>query len=176
MDKQIFQYLLFLLFAVAFTIYWGKAMTFCKNSKLINSFVRFLMRYSRSQFDPIKFYTMIILYSLISLLGTVVLGVSFGFNIFEYFSLEGKYIIYIFIGFVAEVSLSSLILLIIAAIKTNINWYAVIQEITWVSLISNPICQRLYGPFIRYWAHLVKSFSSGEVFSSFTESISLRWA
>jgi len=137
MDKHIVQYLFFLFFVLVFTVYWGKAMTLCKNSKFINSFTRFLMKYSKSQFEPIKFYTMMVFYVVISLMGTIILHVAFGFNIFQFFSLETKYIVYIFIGFVAQLSLSSMILLIISAFKTNINWFKVIQEITWVSLMSN---------------------------------------
>lgn len=64
-------------------------------------------------------------------------GFRFGFNIFQFFSLETKYIVYIFIGFVAQLSLSSMILLIISAFKNNINWFKVIREVTWVSLMSN---------------------------------------
>ncbi|HZG59415.1 MAG TPA: CPBP family glutamic-type intramembrane protease [Anoxybacillus sp.] len=137
MDKHIVQYVFFLLFVLVFTVYWGKAMTLCKNSKFINSFTRFLMRYSRSQFDPIKFYTMMVLYAVISLMGTIILHVAFGFNIFRYLPMEVKYIVYIFIDFVAQLSLSSMILFIISAVKTNINWFKVIQEITWVNLMSN---------------------------------------
>lgn len=137
MDKSIVHYIVFLLFVLGFTVYWGKAMALCKNSKLVNSFTRFLMRYIRSNFDPIKFYTMMILYAAISLLGTIVLHIAFGFNILRYFPLEPKHIVYIFVGFIAQLSLSSMILLIISAVKTNINWFKVVQDITWVSLMSN---------------------------------------
>lgn len=137
MNKYTIEYLLFLLLAIMFTMFWGKAMTLYKNSKLINSFVRFLMRYLRSQFNPIKFYTLAILYGMVGLLGTITLSVLFDFNIFGYFWLQPRYIVYILIGFVGQVSMSSMILLIIGSIRPTINWFNVMQSITWVNLMYN---------------------------------------
>jgi hypothetical protein len=136
-STRIIQYIVFLLFVTSFSILWGKAMPICAKIKVINTFVRYLMRFSRSNFDPIKFYTMVLLYFAVSIIGTIILCISFQFNILPYFSIKSRYIAYIFIGFVAQMSLSSLILIVIASVNTKIDWYGTIRQIPWVKLMSN---------------------------------------
>lgn len=135
-DPQILLFVGVILFSVAVSWYWGSAVNRLKDGNGINSLTRFVMRYVRRRFDPIKFYLLIGVYVGVGLSASIIIYLSVGFNIFARMAFAWRFIPYILMGFVAQIALSSLLLSLYSLFRPSINWYQVILSITWVRMMA----------------------------------------
>jgi len=161
--SQIGLFIAVMLFTLILSWYWGKAVNRLKDSTAMNLLTRFLMRYMRRRFDSIKFYLLIGVYIGVGLVATFIIDVSLGFNIFSHVYLAWRVVPYIFIGFAAQVALSSLLLGLYSLFRPSINWYQVILSITWVRLMAK-IPQRYRPLYPIAGATFEELFFRGTVF------------
>ncbi|WP_040210966.1 type II CAAX prenyl endopeptidase Rce1 family protein [Clostridium polynesiense] len=138
MSSQLIKFALFIFFAGVYTIVWGKTVSTLVKSKIVVKIAKFLMNYSRMKLDPIRFLIIWLGYLFVSIVGTIVFSVIFKINILDYIHLKNykEILLYSLIGFIVQLSLSSMILTVISLIKSDINWYSVISNISWVKISS----------------------------------------
>ena len=125
---------IFIISTTLYTVLWGKTIDILVKSKLVTKFAKFIMNYSRMKLDQIKFYIIWFGYLFMSLFGTILFSLVYKINLFNIINVNNfKYIaIFSLIGFIVQLSASSMILTVISLIKRDINWYKVISDINWV--------------------------------------------
>lgn len=131
--------IIFLSIASLFSVFWGKSVDGLAKSKLVNKFSLFLMNYFRAPLDKIKFFVIWFSYILISFAGTVICCSIYGLNLFKFLLSGSVYdtILYTFIGFIFQFEISSVLLLVFSILKSDTNWYRIINEINWVKVSFN---------------------------------------
>jgi len=126
--------LLFLCAATLYTIAWGRLTRIAAKSHTIINLTNFVMRYSRSRFDPIRAYLIWGLYVFTGLVGAVVILLIFRINLLRYITMGLNEVAFIPLALIAQLSISSLILMLIALVQPGTNWFAVLQSIEWVQI------------------------------------------
>ncbi len=71
------------------------------------------------------------------LISMLVASLVFNFNLLPYFTIEMKYLPYIFIGILAELSLSGFLIAIAYFFAPKVQWNAEIGSIPWIDSIKN---------------------------------------
>lgn len=162
MDKGL---ILFLLVCFAFSIFWGKSTKIFLESRLIQGIVEYIMQYSRWHADKIRFAILWAAYLLVPILGSLLCYLVFDMPFLEFIRLKNvqESLFYTILGFVVQFQLSAFLVLLISAIKSEINWYQVIRSIGWVSVSYNlPKSIRFFYPTSS--AFLEEMFFRGSVF------------
>ena len=126
--------MVFLLAVMVYSTFWGRVTRFSVASKRMTALASFIMRYSRSGLDPIRAYLAWSIYLLTGLAGSGVLLAAFRLDLLGYSALEPRYAVFIPVGIIAQVSLSSLILMLIASLNTKADWFSVVLNIPWVRI------------------------------------------
>lgn len=122
-----------------FSWFWGKSVDGLAKSKTLNKVALFLMNYFRAPLDKIKFFVIWSCYLVISFAGTIISCSVYGLDLFSFLFNGNLYdvILYTFIGFIFQFVISSVLLLLFSAVKSDTNWYRVISEINWVKVSFN---------------------------------------
>jgi hypothetical protein len=137
---------IFLVLATIYSVLWGKVLLFNAQKKHIKKFARFLMRFTRMEYTHLHSAVLGALYLGGGLLGCIIFSIAYGVNILKYFTIKPEYIIYIVIGIIAEMSVSSLIISLVIAFKTDVDWVKQIRTIPWINSIS--LMPERIGPII----------------------------
>jgi len=126
---------IFLAAITGFSALWGLATRISAPSKRVTSLAAYFMRYSRSPLDPIRAYIIWFIYLFVGLIGCVIPLVVFQINIFRYLPMELRDLVFIPLGLIAQMSLSSLILMLIAAFNPKLDWFSALMNIQWVKIL-----------------------------------------
>lgn len=126
----------FLIIATIFTVIWGRIILFNANKKYVLNLTLFIMRYSRAQQRHIHSIILGSFYYLSCIVASAVFSVIFDFNIFKYFLIKQEYIIFIFIGILAEMSVANIIMMTVTSSVKKVDWVEQIKNIPWINSIS----------------------------------------
>ncbi|NOX62163.1 MAG: CPBP family intramembrane metalloprotease [Chloroflexi bacterium] len=127
---------IYLIIISVFSVYWGKATRLARNGRVANALAHQIMRYSRIDFEPAKAYTLWFIYVFTGIFGATVLLLAYDVEFTKYLSLKREYIVYILIGMVAQLSLSSLILQLYDGVIKKIDWVGVVTDISWIRIMQ----------------------------------------
>jgi len=129
----------FLVIAALYSAFWGRSVEALANSKIVNKISMHLMGHCRAPQDKIRFYIIWFCYLFVGLLGIVLGRLIYGVNPLEYLAPINIHdaIFYTFAGFLLQLEVSSVFLLVCSLLKSDVNWYRIISEINWVKVSYN---------------------------------------
>lgn len=146
MIENLLDFIIFLVLATIYSVLWGKVIMFNAQKRYIKSFARFLMQFTRISYTHLHSAILGSLYLGGGLFGCIIFSVAYRVNILKYVAIKPEYIIYILIGIIAEMSVSSLIMSLVMAFKKDVDWVKQIQTIPWINSIS--LMPEHIGPII----------------------------
>lgn len=128
MEKLILTIMLFTLISIV----WGRAILFLAKNKIFKRLCFMVMGKVSYEFEQVHSFLLGLVYVLVFVLGALILSIIFEFNVFLYLPLKNKYIPYVFVGIMAELSLSGLIVAFMFMFFPKINWINQIENIPWI--------------------------------------------
>lgn len=136
MPKPPISFLTFLIVVTVFSIVWGRVILFNAKKKYIMNLARFIMRFSRAKQNTIHSAILGSLYITTCLTGSIILCILFKINILKYFAIRVEYIIFIFIGIAAQMSVSTMMMSVVMAFTKKVDWTGQVRDISWIKAIS----------------------------------------
>jgi Type II CAAX prenyl endopeptidase Rce1-like len=154
--------LLFLFLTTLASMVWGRANRI-GYSGLITSVVRFIMKYSKMNAEAIRSYVVWCLYLLVGLLAAVTLLLTYQVNLLDYVALDPSYVAVIPLTFIAQNSLTGLLIGSLLVATPNLNLFSELISIRWISYtMLLPAGMRVLSPLLA--AVLEEVFFRGGVF------------
>ena len=137
--NKYFDLAIFLIAATLFSAVWGRSVEVLAKSRTVNKLSLRMMSHCRAPQDKIRFYIIWLSYLLEGLLGIVLGSVIYGINPID--MLIPIHIsdtsLFTLAGFILQLEVSSVLLLVCSLLKSDVNWYRVISEINWVKVSFN---------------------------------------
>ena len=142
-----FDLVLFLVIVTVISIIWGR-INRIGYSKLITSIVHFIMKYSRMNAELTRSYLVWSIYILAGLVASLALLLTYRVNLPRFLTLDRGYFIVIPLAFIAQNSLTGLMMqLLILAKGTNV--FAEVARIPWVNYtLMMPGVMRVISPLV----------------------------
>lgn len=133
----------FLSLALLYSIFYGMVIRKFPTSTLATNIACKILPHTTMTLDQIKFYLIWFGYLFTGMGGMFIFTMLYGVNLMKYIPASDIFdtALYTLIGFVTQFEISSFLLVLISAAKTEINWYRVVGEIEWVK-ISNKLNRR----------------------------------
>ena len=132
MQQPPFNFFIFLLIAAAYSLFWGRIMFINANRKHTVRLSLFIMRFTRANQRDIHSALLGILYLSTGLLGSLIFSLVFKINILKYFALQNEFIIFIFIGIFAEMSIANMLMSILSSLAQRIDYEKEIKGVNWI--------------------------------------------
>jgi len=156
-------WILFIIVSTAFTITWGKVLWFfAEKSKLLTKFIFYLMTFLRMPFPQIKSIMLSLIYFSFGILGALVFAGIYDLNIYDLFTFNLRFVPLIFLGIIAEISLTGLFVGIYLETlhDKRVDPGAEIRDIPWIDGIGK-LPRLLFTPFLVTSAFLEEFFFRG---------------
>ncbi|MBO4471193.1 MAG: CPBP family intramembrane metalloprotease [Clostridia bacterium] len=128
---------LFLAATACFSAFWGLSVEKMASGRIVSRLALRLMGFIRAPLDKIRFFVIWFAYILIGLLGTAACCVIFGISFCPSLFFGWDTLLFTVAGFILQLEISSVILLICSVFKSDTNWYRIISEINWVKVSFN---------------------------------------
>lgn len=137
--NKYFDLAVFLIAATLFSAVWGRSVESLAKSRTVNKLSLRMMSHCRAPQDKIRFYIIWLSYLLEGLLGIVLGSVIYGINPLDLLIPIhiSDTILFTLAGFILQLEVSSVLLLVCSLLKSDVNWYRVISEINWVKVSFN---------------------------------------
>jgi len=153
---------LFLL--VVFSVAWGRAILFNADKRYMDSAAMWLMRYIRASKQHIHSVLVGCWYVGTGVAGIFVFSLVWNVGIFGQFRIAPSLLLYLPLGFLAEMSVSSLVMSTVMLVTPRTAWVDQIRSIPWINAIS--LMPERLGPLIPLiGAFLEELFYRGVVFT-----------
>jgi len=130
MDNRV-DLILFLIIVTVVSIFWGR-INRIGYSKFITSIVHFLMKYSKMNAELIRSYLVWSIYMLVGLVAAVALLLTYRVNLLRFLTMEAKYFALIPLAFIAQNSLTGLMMHFWIVAKPTTNVFLGLTSIQWV--------------------------------------------
>ena len=130
MDNR-FDLILFLIIVTVASIFWGR-INRIGYSKLITSIVHSIMKYSKMNAELIRSYLVWSIYMFVGLVAAVALLLTYRVNLLRFLTLEPKYFALIPLAFIAQNSLTGLMMHFWIVAKPTTNVFLELTSIQWV--------------------------------------------
>lgn len=130
MDKQ-FELILFLIIVIAVSIFWGKVNRI-GYSKPITSIAHLIMQHSKMNVEFIRSYTVWCIYIFVGLAAAVALLTAYQVNLLRFLTLDPRYVPLIPLAFIAQNSLTGLLMQLALAAKPTIDVFSELTNVPWV--------------------------------------------
>lgn len=155
-------FVLFLIIATAVSVAWGR-INRIGYSKFITSIVRFIMKYSQMHAELIRSYLVWSVYMISGLVAAVALLMAYKVNLLRFFVLDPKYFILIPVTFIAENSVSGLMMQLLLLARRTMDVFRELTSVPWVSYtLMMPRAMRVLSPL--FAAMIEEVFFRGCVF------------
>lgn len=139
-------FVLFLIIVTAVSIAWGR-INRIGYSKTITSIVRFIMKYSKMHAELIQSYLVWSIYMIAGLVAAVALLMAYRVNLLRFFALDPKYFIVIPVTFIAENSVSGLMMQLLLLARRTIDVFRELTSVPWVRYtLMMPDVMRVISP------------------------------
>ena len=129
MDNR-FDLILFLIVVTVVSIFWGR-INRIGYSKFITSIVHFIMKYSKMNAELIRSYLVWSIYMFVGLVAALALLLTYRVNLLRFLTLDPKYIPLIPLAFIAQSSLTGLMIHFLIVTKPT-NVFLEFTSIPWV--------------------------------------------
>ncbi len=127
-------------------MFWGRTNRI-GYSRFITSIVRFVMKYSKTNAELIRSYLVGCIYLLVGLVAAVVLLLAYQVNLLPYLNLDPTYLAVIPLTFIAQNSLTGLMIGLLIVAKPSLNLFSELARIPWVSYtMLMPAIMRVLSP------------------------------
>jgi hypothetical protein len=123
--------ILFLVIVTVASIFWGK-INRIGYSKFITSIVRFIMKYSKMNAEIIRSYLVWSIYMFVGLAAAVVLLLTYRVNLLRYLTLDPRYFALVPLAFLAQNSLTGLMMSVLIAAKPKMDVFSELTSIPWI--------------------------------------------
>jgi hypothetical protein len=141
-----FGLIFFLIIVTAVSILWGR-INRIGYSSFITSIVHFLMKYSKTNAELVRIYLMWFLYMFSGLVASVALLLAYQENLLRYLTLDPKYFMLVPLAFIAQNSLTGLIMHLLIVEKQPMSVFLEITNIPWVRYtLMMPGIMRMMSP------------------------------
>jgi hypothetical protein len=130
MDHR-FDLILFLIIVTAASIFWGR-INRIGYSKFITSIVHLIMKYSKMNAELIRSYLVWSIYMFVGLVAAVALLLTYRVNLLRFLTLDPKYFTLIPLAFIAQNSLTGLMMHFLIVAKPTMNVFLELTSIPWV--------------------------------------------
>ena len=155
-------FILFLVAVTAVSIAWGR-INRIGYSKAIISVARLIMKYVNLNADLIQSYLVWFVYMLVGLIASIVLLAVYRVNLLRFLALNPRYFPVILVTFVAESSLTGLMMQLSLLAKPTIDIFSELTSILWVRYtLMMPGAMRVISPLCA--ATVEEIFFRGAVF------------
>jgi|SRR5215471_10107516 len=145
MDNRI-DLILFLIIVTVASILWGR-INRIGYSKFITSIVHFIMQYSKMNAELIRSYLVWSIYMFVGLVAAVGLLLTYRVNLLRYLTLDPRYFMLIPLAFIAQNSLTGLMMHSWIAAKPTMNVFLELTSIPWVKYtLMMPGIMRVIAP------------------------------
>jgi membrane protease YdiL (CAAX protease family) len=155
--------LIFISASTAFIIVWGKVLWFfAEKSRVLTKFIFFLMSFARMSFPGIRSVILSFIYFSVGILGIVGFAGIYNLDIYEMFTFNIGFIPLIFLGIIAEISLTIFFVSIYLGTRQDrrVNVHTEIRAIPWINGIGK-LPGLLLSPFLVISAFLEEFFFRG---------------
>ena len=126
-----FDLILFLVFVTAASIFWGR-INRIGYSRFITCIVHFIMKYSKMNAELIRSYLVWSIYVLVGLVAAVALLLTYQVNLLRFLTLDSRHFTLIPLAFIAQNSLTGLMMQLLIVAKPTMNVYLELTSILWV--------------------------------------------
>ena len=123
--------IVFLIIVTACSIFWGR-INRVGYSNFITSIVHFIMKYSRMNAELIRSYLVWSIYMLVGLVAAVALLLTYHVNLLRFLTLDPRYFTLIPLAFVAQNTLTGLMMQLLIVAKPMLNVFWELTTILWV--------------------------------------------
>jgi hypothetical protein len=130
MDDR-FDLILFLIIVTVASIFWGR-INRIGYSKFITSIVHFVMKYSKMNTELIRSYLVWSIYMFVGLVAAVALLLTYQVNLLRFLTLDPKYFTLIPLAFIAQNSLTGLMMQLLIRAKPMMNVFFELTSISWI--------------------------------------------
>ena|ERR1700733_12430126 len=138
--------ILFLIIVTLVSIFWGRINRIGYN-KVITSIVRFIMKYSKMNAEMIRAYLVWSIYMLVGLVAAVGLLSTYQVNLLRYLALDPAYFVLIPLAFIAQNSLTGLMMDLLILAKPTMDVFLELTSIPWVRYtLMMPGAMRVISP------------------------------
>src|SRR5271166_344080 len=145
MDNR-FDLILFLIIVTVASIFWGR-INRIGYSKFITSIVRFIMKYSKMNAEMIRAYLVWCIYMFVGLVAAVALLLTYQVNLLRYLTLDPRYFALIPLAFIAQNSLTGLMMDLLIVAKPTMDVFLELTSIPWVRYtVMMPGIMRVISP------------------------------
>jgi membrane protease YdiL (CAAX protease family) len=145
MDNHV-DLLLFLMAVSLLSVLWGR-INRIGYSKFITSIVHFMMMYSRMSAELVRCYLVWSIYMFVGLVSTVALLLTYRVGFLRFLALEPRYFSLIALAFIAQNSLTGLMMQLLIVAKPRMNVFRELTSIPWVRYtLMMPGAMRVISP------------------------------
>lgn len=130
---------IYIFLSSGWSIFLGLIMKIIGRSSLIKNFSLHLMRFSRWTQKQIESLALSIMYILIGIIGITLFSIFFQLDLLKYLQIKPEYIIFIFIGIFAQMSVINLLISILTSIFTKIDFTKEIKRIRWINMFAEDL-------------------------------------
>jgi membrane protease YdiL (CAAX protease family) len=127
----------FILAATFFSLLFGKIDFLAENKGLMKKVARFCMTYVRAGQDTIVSSLITIFYLASIVCGLLVFSLVYEINIFKYLVIDKEYVIYIFIGICAELTIANLLVSFLSGCFKQIDFRLALVHTKWADRLLN---------------------------------------
>jgi hypothetical protein len=157
-----FDLILFLIIVTVASIFWGR-INRIGYSKFITSIVHFIMKYSKMNAELIRSYLVWSIYIFVGLVAAVALLLVYQVNLLRFLTLDPRYLTLIPLAFIAQNSLTGLMMQLLIVAKPTMNVFLELTTIPWVRYtLIMPGIMRVISPLVA--AIFEEVFFRGAVF------------
>ncbi len=118
------------------SIVWGRVILFSAKNKIFRMFCFKVMGINNYDFQQVHSFLLGTAYVLSFIIAAIVCFIIYRFNVFLYFPLERQNLPYLFVGIMAELSLSGLIVACMFMFFPRIDWVNQIENIPWIQSVK----------------------------------------
>jgi hypothetical protein len=141
-----FDLILFLIIVTVVSIFWGR-INRIGYSKFITSIVHFIMKYSKMNAELIRSYLVWSIYIAVGLVAAVALLLTYQANLLRLLTLDPRYLTLIPLAFIAQNSLTGLMMQLLIVANPMINVFRELTTIPWVRYtLMMPGVMRVIAP------------------------------
>jgi hypothetical protein len=145
MDDR-FDLILFFITVTLASIFWGR-INRIGYSKFITSIVHFIMKYSKMNAEMIRSYLVWSIYMFVGLVAAAALLLTYQVNLLRYLTLNPRYFALIPLAFIAQNSLTGLMMGLLIVAKPTMNLFLELTSIPWVKYtLMMPGIMRVISP------------------------------
>ena len=156
-------WVLFIIVSAIFTVLWGKVLWFfAEKSKRFTGIIFRLMSFWRKSFREIQSVILSLVYFSLGILGALVFAGIYDLEIFPLFAFRLWFVPLIFLGIIAGISLSGLLVTLYLGMRQDkrVDPDSEIREIPWIDGIGK-LPRLLFTPFLVTSAFLEEFFFRG---------------